>query len=231
MSPISSAHKNKKTVKVRRYLSYLLYFSGVAVLGYAGFQYGAMVFEQRHLQALWRQQQESCRLSSRKSVAASYSGLTRIEIPSIRLSAVMVEGTDGSSLMIAPGHMIGTAEPGDPGNAVISAHRDTFFRNILDLRPGDPIVIERDSRSFTYTVEGFRFVKPSDISVVAPAGDNRLTLVTCDPAYYLGDAPQRLVVISKLATPASNPLDDAALKQPQSPIQARLVSTDGAIRK
>lgn len=222
MSPKNSARTNSSIKHVRRYLSPFLLFSGVAVLGYAGFQYGAMLIEQRHLQALWRQQQVILRADGQGVTAMRRStGLTRISIPSIQLSAVMVEGTDGLSLMVGPGHMLGTAEPGEPGNSVITAHRDTFFRNIMRVRPGDPIIIERDSHSFTYTVEGFRFVKASDISVAAPATDNRLTLVTCDPAYHLGAAPQRLVVVSKLATQTPASPSVAVWKQPQSLVQAK----------
>jgi LPXTG-site transpeptidase (sortase) family protein len=188
---------------IRRHLAPLLLFSGVAVLGYVGFQYGAMLFEQRHLQALWREQQRTNRsVAPRSLVVRHESSLTRISIPSIQLSAVIVEGTDSFSLLLGPGHLIGTAQPGDPGNSVVSAHRDTFFRKIVNLRQGDHILVERDGRTFTYVVEGFSIVKPGDISVAAPTRDNRLTLITCDPAYYAGPAPQRLVVTSKLlATP------------------------------
>jgi sortase A len=182
-----------------RHLAPLLLFSGIAVLGYAGFQYGAMFIEQRHLQALWREQQETVRTVNHLSpVAFRESGLTRITMPSIQFSAVIVEGTDFYSLLIAPGHLTGTAQPGEAGNAVISAHRDTFFRNIVKLRQGDRIWVERNGRTFVYAVEGFRIVKPSETSVVAPTGDSRLTLVTCDPAYYIGPAPHRLVVVSRL---------------------------------
>jgi sortase A len=199
-----SATSGEKQSRFR--LSPFFLFSGIAVLGYAGFQYGAMFFEQRHLQALWREQQGIPRATVRNSgqssqVERSESGLTRITIPSIEFSAVIVEGTDGLSLMIGPGHMTGTALPGEPGNAVISAHRETFFRNIVQLSAGDHILIERDGQTFTYVVEGFRIVKPTDLSVAAPTNDSRLTLVTCDPAHYPGMAPQRLVVVSKLLAP------------------------------
>ena len=72
--------------------------------------------------------------------------------------------------------------------------------SITNLNPGDRILIERDGRIFTYAVEGLKIVKANDLSVAAPTGDNRLTLITCDPAYYPGPAPQRLVVISKLVS-------------------------------
>jgi sortase (surface protein transpeptidase) len=117
----------------RRGFAALLLFSGVAVLGYAGFQYGAMLIEQRHLQALWRQQQRMYSAFGHRSAVLHENSLTRLTIPAIQLSAVIVEGTDPLSLLIGPGHLTGTALPGQTGNAVVSAHRETFFRNIMDL--------------------------------------------------------------------------------------------------
>ena len=128
---------------------------------------------------------------------------------------------------MGPGHLTGTAEPGEPGNAVVSAHRDTFFRKITNLTPGATILIERGGRLFTYAVEGIKIVKPNDLSVAAPTSDNRLTLVTCDPAYYPGPAPQRLVVISKLMSAAAPSPSVAALK----PLQADIQMKPGAIKK
>lgn len=179
-----------------------------------------MLYEQSHLQSLWRQQQRVNHGGDYRPTLES-GVLTRISIPSIDLSAVVVEGTDLASLMVGPGHLVGTAEPGAPGNAVISAHRDTFFRHIMKLSPGDRIIIERDGRSFTYAVEGFKIVKPDDISVKAPTDDNRLTLITCDPAYYPGPAPQRLVVVSKLVSAEAASTSMAESKQPQSQLQVK----------
>jgi LPXTG-site transpeptidase (sortase) family protein len=190
------ARANSVLRAIHHHLAPLLLLSGIAVLGYAGFQYGAMLFEQRRLQSLWREQQKINPAANHRFVVET--GLTRISIPSIEFSAVIVEGTDLFSLMIGPGHLAGTAQPGEAGNAVVSAHRDTFFRNIMKLSQGDRIFVERGGRTFTYLVEEFSIVKPTDISVAAPTNDNRLTLITCDPAYSLGPAPQRLVVISKL---------------------------------
>jgi sortase A len=193
-----------------------------------------MFFEQRHLQRLWLEQQGTPRDNARKTKQLSQergeSGLTRITIPSIELSAVIVEGTDGLSLMIGPGHLTGTALPGEPGNAVLSAHRETFFRNIAQLGAGDRILVERDGQTFTYVVEGFRIVKATDLSVAAPTSDSRLTLVTCDPAHYPGVAPQRLVVVSKLLAPPTpvpelapvvRQLTRVARAKPQSPLQEK----------
>ena len=39
---------------------------------------------------------------------------------------------------------------------------------------------------------------PNDVSVLKKTSDTRLTLITCYPIYYIGPAPKRLVVFSKL---------------------------------
>jgi sortase A len=226
VSPVIPATTNLKAKAIRRCVALMLLFSGVALLGYAGFQYGAMLYEQRQLQALWRVQQD--RALEQRQMADGI--LTRISIPTIEFSAVIVEGTDLYSLMIGPGHLTGTAEPGEPGNAVVSAHRDTFFHNIMKLNRGDRIVVERNGRSLSYVVEDFRIVQPDDISVTAPTKDNRLTLITCDPAYYPGPAPQRLVVISKLISAEAASLSLTEAKQPRSQIQGKRVAAQGIRR-
>ena len=227
LSPFLPARLNISMRVIRRHLAPVLLISGVAFLGYAGLQYGAMLFEQSQLQALWRQQQ-SINHGPDHHEASEYGDLTRISIPSIELSAVIVDGTDWYSLLIGPGHLAGTAQPGERGNAVVSAHRDTFFRHIMKLSPGDRIVMERAGRSFTYAVEGFRIVKADDISVTAPTNDSRLTLITCDPAFYPGRAPQRLVVISKLVSSETATPNVAESKQPQHPAQVKPVTLEKA---
>ncbi len=165
-----------------------------------------MLFEQRQLQALWREQQRIQSCAGSTHCACDYSGLTRISIPSIR----PFRGDRGGHRSVFVDDRARTHDrhrrAGEPGNAVVSAHRDTFFRNIMNLSPGDPIMIERDGRSLHLRGRGVQNRQAQlTLQSAAPTSDNRLTLVTCDPAYYLGPAPQRLVVVSKLVTPAAAP--------------------------
>jgi sortase A len=63
------------------------------------------------------------------SLPAATGGLIgRMEIPRLGLSTMVMEGTSTTTLRRALGHISGTALPGQPGNAGISGHRDTFFR-------------------------------------------------------------------------------------------------------
>ena len=124
--------------------------------------------------------------------------LTRVSIPKIGLDAIVVEGATHKQLAIGPAHIKDTALPGETGNAVITGHRDTFFRHIYELQKGDAIFVRRNGEVFKYEVTGKKIVKPEDVSVLKQTTDAQLTLITCYPVYYIGPAPDRLVVFSKL---------------------------------
>jgi sortase A len=125
-------------------------------------------------------------------------GLMRLSIPKIDLAAVVVEGTSHRSLLLGPGHIKETPAPGQVGNSVITGHRDTFFRHIYELQKGDEILVQRSGKTFKYEVTSKRIVQPDDVSVLKPSQDSRLTLITCYPTYYIGPAPERLIVTSRL---------------------------------
>jgi LPXTG-site transpeptidase (sortase) family protein len=119
--------------------------------------------------------------------------LGSIDIPEIRLSAVIVQGDDEFTLRRAVGHIPGTPLPGDRGNIVLAAHRDTFFRRLGKLHTGDVIVLKDARGTQRYRVAHAAIVSPSDTGVMRPA-DGTLTLVTCYPFNYFGSAPDRYVV-------------------------------------
>jgi sortase (surface protein transpeptidase) len=132
---------------------------------------------------------------------------------------VVLEGTAYADLKDGPGHYLGTALPGQPGNVAIAGHRTTYgspFRDVDLLQPGDPIVVETADSWFTYRVlgdpatgdygtdpsgiPGQQIVTPADIQVIhptpgaaaeAPPSGSYLTLTTCHPRY---SARQRLIV-------------------------------------
>ncbi|HWC19606.1 MAG TPA: class D sortase [Terriglobales bacterium] len=181
----------------RQRLSVILTIFGAALLCYVGSEYWAMYHEQQALQRRWSEQNQA--MSTNASVQPiKDDGLTRVLIPKINLDLIMVEGTNHKALRIGPGHLRNTPEPGDPGNSVISAHRDTFFRHIYELSKGDEIKVRRNGRTYIFAVTGKKIVEPNDVSILKNTADARLTLVTCYPIYYIGPAPQRLIIFSKL---------------------------------
>ncbi len=187
---------------IKRYLPAAMMTAGFVLLAYVGLQYFTMYAEQHRLAKEWETQQE--RPVAAQPQEAAGDGLTRISIPKINLTAVVVEGTSRHQLLLGPGHLERTAAPGESGNAVITGHRDTFFRHIYELEKGDEIEVQRDGKVFHYRVTGKRVVEPDDMTVVRPSKDAELTLITCYPTYYIGPAPERLVVFSKLVTSQSD---------------------------
>jgi LPXTG-site transpeptidase (sortase) family protein len=184
---------------LRRHLPLVLMIAGLALLCYVGSEYFAMYHEQQVLHRQWQEQQNAAAKPAASQPAQNPDdGLTRIAIPKIDLDVIVVEGTNHKALRLGPGHMSDTPAPGEAGNSVISAHRDTFFRHIYELAKGDEIQVKRDGRTFTYAVTGKKIVDPDDTSVVQNTTDSRLTLITCYPTYYIGPAPKRLIVFSKL---------------------------------
>lgn len=123
---------------------------------------------------------------------------TRIVIPSIGVDSVVVEGDTWEDLKKGVGHHIGTAHPGERGNAVYSGHNDVFgevFRRLEELKPGDLITMYAGANLYRYEVKRIRIVGPKEISIMAPTPDATLTLITCYP--YRVDT-HRLVVVAKL---------------------------------
>jgi sortase A len=180
-------------------LSLALMVLGAFLLVYVGVEYYTMYASQRQLAREWQEQQEHAKMqpSDKAEIKPASDGLTRLSIPKINLTAVVVEGVSRKQLLLGPGHLKNTPAPGTAGNAVISAHRDTFFRHIYELNKGDVITVERNGASYNYKVTGKKITDPSDVSVLKQTDDPQLTLITCYPTYYVGPAPERLVVFSK----------------------------------
>jgi sortase A len=178
---------------------------GAVLLGFVGHEYWVMHREQQSLQRQWVEQQKPTAIHSNTSNDLKDDGLTRVSIPKINLDLIVVEGTNHKALRLGPGHLQNTPLPGDAGNSVISAHRDTFFRHIYELAKGDQIQIRRNGRTYTFAVMGKKIVEPNDMSVVRNSSDTRLTLITCYPTYYIGPAPQRLIVVAKLLDAQTQP--------------------------
>jgi sortase A len=120
--------------------------------------------------------------------------LGRIEISRIGIAVVIIEGVDGKSLRRGVGHLPGSALPGAHGNIALAGHRDTFFRDLRNIRQDDQITLATLGDSYKYQVDSIRIVAENEIQVLEDSGDSVLTLVTCYPFYYVGPAPKRFIV-------------------------------------
>jgi sortase A len=117
----------------------------------------------------------------------------RIEIPRLHMSSIIFAGTGDSTLDRGVGYMIGSARPGERGNTVLAAHRDTFFRPLRNIQRGDEVSLFTPQGIYRYVIESTEIVDPDAIEVLRPSREGVLTLITCYPFQYIGSAPQRFV--------------------------------------
>ena len=91
--------------------------------------------------------------------------------------------------------------PGQSGNVGIAGHRDGFFRGLKDVSAGDVLEVESLSGTDRYVIESITIVSPDRVDVLAPTAIPTVTLVTCFPFYYVGNAPKRYIVRAALDEP------------------------------
>src|SRR6185436_11506387 len=147
-----------------RVLSWILAVTGVICLAAFGFF---------SIQALAHQQALSFQLARElpyTSATKLSEGdlLGKLEIPRLRLSVMVMEGVAERTLRLGGGHIPGTAYPGAPGNSGFAAHRDTFFRNLRNVRKDDLIHFTTRSHTLSYRVASTAVVDPSNVGVLRP---------------------------------------------------------------
>jgi len=122
----------------------------------------------------------------------------RIQIPAIEIDAPVVQGDGWEQLKKGVGQNVGSANPGQDGNVILSAHNDVYgelFRFLDKLQPGDQVVLYTQQRQYVYVVDRTALVEPTAVEVMASTGSPTVTLISCYP--YLVDK-QRIVVFARL---------------------------------
>src|SRR5512134_1912583 len=122
----------------------------------------------------------------------------RIQIPALEIDAPIVQGDGWEQLKKGVGQNIGSSNPGQNGNVVLSAHNDVYgelFRYLDKLAPGDEVILYTQQRQYVYVVDRTAIVEPTAVEVMASTGSPTVTLISCYP--YLVDK-QRIVVFARL---------------------------------
>jgi sortase A len=130
---------------------------------------------------------------------AETRAIARLTIERGGATIIVLAGASGRTMAFGAGHLDGTAMPGDAGNCVITAHRDTHFAPLRYVGPGDILTLQRpDGVRIRYRVQATRVVRKSDTSVLRQDARTRLTLITCYPFDAIRPGtPLRWVVIAQ----------------------------------
>jgi sortase A len=119
-------------------------------------------------------------------------------IPAIQKVLPIIHGADEDELKKGVGHFAQSVLPGEKDNSVLSGHRDTVFRQLGKLKINDLLIVKTSAGEFTYVIHTIKIVHKDDKSVIAPAEHAVLTLTTCYPFEYVGDAPERYILTADL---------------------------------
>ncbi|MDY0404820.1 class D sortase [Virgibacillus sp. 179-BFC.A HS] len=118
-----------------------------------------------------------------------------LQIPGIDKELPIVEGTDEEALKQGVGHYTGSVYPGQKNQILLSGHRDTVFTGLDKLKHGDKLTVKMQHGSFTYAIVDTKIVDENDQTIIRSTAPNEvLTLSTCYPFHYIGNAPKRYII-------------------------------------
>jgi sortase A len=131
--------------------------------------------------------------------------VARLIAPAQHADVIVLAGATGRTLAWGPGQLDGSARPGDAGNTVFTAHRDTHFAFLAHLRRGDLLEVERlDGARVRFRVDATAIVDVAALELRARTDAPTLTLVTCYPFDAIApNTPLRFVVSATRTSPSA----------------------------
>jgi sortase A len=121
-----------------------------------------------------------------------------LTIPKLNRSLPILEGTNSDILKQGVGHFTHSVLPGENNNCVISGHRDTVFRGLGDVGINDELIVTTDDGEYLYKIRKVRIVDQRDRTVLVPKPKSTLTVTTCYPFGFIGNAPKRYILVADL---------------------------------
>lgn len=197
-SPVGGdAAKRSGRTATRWWIVALLAALGLAFTGHALYIHAKAQLAQALLHRAWIATQHTGR-PSKPWPWADTTPVARLLAPAQQADLLVLAGATGRTLAFGPGHHDGSALPGEPGNAIFSAHRDTHFRFLRAIAVGDPLVVEMPAgRRYEYRVRATEVVTARDLRLPRQPGEPTLTLVTCWPFDAVEPGgPLRYVVVA-----------------------------------
>jgi sortase A len=183
-----------KTRKVLAVFSALLVLSGLGTASFAGFQIYQM---NSNLAGDYLPKLDSLDPSANLNLLTKPKVgdvIGSLSIPRLKRVIPIIEGTGSKELKKGVGHYVGSVLPGARDNSVLAGHRDSVFRNLGEVKLNDLITVTTDYGKFVYKVRKIRIVGANDRTVIVPTPEAVLTLSTCYPFRFIGNAPKRYIV-------------------------------------
>lgn len=123
-----------------------------------------------------------------------------LEIPSINSAYRVYWGADDETLKQGVGMYVSewTTTPEEQRHTVLSGHRDTVFSELESIVEGERLALRYKEETYIYEVNSIWVTDANDRTVIVDKDEATLTLTTCYPFQYLGNAPDRYIIQSSL---------------------------------
>jgi len=130
--------------------------------------------------------------------------VAELNIPKIKKKFSVYWGASDATLKKGVGMFVSnsTTTPSESGHTVLSGHRDTVFTELGELKEKDNLIVEYDNNIYTYEIQKTWITNADDRTVIVKKEEPILTLTTCYPFDYIGDAPDRYIIEAKLIATA-----------------------------
>lgn len=186
-------------------ISIILILAGIAFLSFGGYQWYQTANAQKESLEEAKEMLDKTETGTSKDeqnqskLAKAFSPETGetagiLHIPKLEADLPIVEGTHEDELAKGVGHYSGTAYPLQNDQIVLSGHRDTVFRRMGELEIGDILTIQLPYGDFSYKITETEIVPADDRTIIVPHDEEVLTLTTCYPFSFIGNAPDRYII-------------------------------------
>ncbi|MEO6022075.1 MAG: class GN sortase [Burkholderiales bacterium] len=179
------------------WIASLLMVAGLWQVSQGAYLYAKAQFAQYLLRKSWDKTMAGAKAVKPWSWADTWP-VARLEVPRLGIDQFVLDGASGRTMAFGPGHLRGTARPGEQGNTVFSGHRDTHFKFLQYLRLGDELIVtNQDGMRDRYRISDALIVDQNDMRVTVSADQQQLTLITCYPfTTVMPGASKRYVVVA-----------------------------------
>jgi len=185
-------------MKVLRVFAALILIAGASLTCRALYLHAKAELAGILIRRAWKQSIESGQARAPWPWADTHP-IGRLQIPRLGYDEIVLEGATPRTLAFGPARLFSGAQLGESGNLVLAGHRTSWFKSLEGVAQDDSIQLEwfdshRELHQRTYKVSEIQVVDPKDVTLLAPTGEDALTLITCYPFGRSPRSPQRFVV-------------------------------------
>lgn len=185
-------------MKTLRAFAALVLIAGICLTSRALYLHAKAELAGILIRRAWKQSITSGRPHAPWPWADTYP-IARLQIPRLRYDEMVLEGASPRNLAFGPARLFSGARLGESGNLVLAGHRTSWFKPLEGIVQDDTIQLawfdsHRQLHQRTYIVSEIRVVDPQDVTLLAPASQEVLTLITCYPFGRSPYSPQRFIV-------------------------------------